>query len=385
LGDRLEENLASFEDILVAGFSSPLATSVLHPTIVLWNEMILRMGERELQCPEQILDSVRRQRRIADVLLPFGVEDDMQVEETMPVPSPHISRLMDQISESSDSSPRKKREARWKKPALLTPDSREDRRSARLKRRAQSEERRKKLPHEDSQIQFISVEPVVPSVDESQHLTEHQKEVAEMQRTEAAGLYPDMNHDEVSDVPMSSPIVASVKRRASQNFRRRSQPPPDAVMDLDSHLTEDEDVLCSVVDAPEPSKTQFYSADTDDKTDPIGSPMPEDPSSMQLVEEMRASFQMASQTEVLEHIVEEAFVNEQGKRPRDEEVGEVEMPPSKRVEVEEQPATAEAVLDQLRMIVESTKATSNAWTQEQRLQLGDLVFELQAAARGLLG
>jgi hypothetical protein len=371
MNEQLGHDISAFEELMLASLTSSVSKSVLDQTITFWNSVMNKVGDQELEYSDQLMEAVHQLRRVADIQLPFGVVDRTTRIEELEAP-----RFIGQLDDVSSSDSNARRDPKRKKSALITPDSREDRRSARLKKRAQSQERRRKLPHEDSQIQFVPIEPLKPNLAESQHLTDHQKEMVEAQRLEAAALYPDLNQDEASDLPMSSPIIASVKRR-SESFRRRSQETPDELDNIPSLLVDESNMFQS---EEQDARTQFYSVDNE-MTDPIIPSSPADPSSLQLREEMRASLSMQSQMQEMDERVEDSFpVNENGKRTL---ASDDDLPPAKRPDLKDAPSPQE-ILDLLKSLVSGAREKKVEWTEEQRRELGELAFEMQAAARGLL-
>jgi hypothetical protein len=95
-----------------------------------------------------------------------------------------------------------------------------------------------KLRHENSQIQFEAItgsSPVSDAIEESQHLTERQKEVSERQREEAAVMFPDIRSSprprsgtpsKASETSQPLPPHSSTRTRllASANVVRQTTP-----------------------------------------------------------------------------------------------------------------------------------------------------------------
>lgn len=106
---------------------------------------------------------------------------------------------------------------------------------------------RAKLRHEDSQIQFEPIHSSPPSIDdaqESQNLTEHQKEVTERQHLDATSLYSDLNTSSPASILRSSPAKANKLRRkpamtssGSMNAKLRSSSSDENHEELDRPST----------------------------------------------------------------------------------------------------------------------------------------------------
>lgn len=195
--------LRTLEPLLVAGFVSP-HRQVVNDTIVFWNA---RFGAQEsLEYPCELESVIRARQADASIDLPtFPDSDAERVPATLPefyelesqaaisMPARNVPRA-EQVREDAA---RKAQPAQsvyftaQKSPAAksITIPSSEGRRS----RASGSSTPKARLRHNDSQIQFAPIDssPMRPA-DESQHLTEHQKEVTARQNQDAQ-MFPELS------------------------------------------------------------------------------------------------------------------------------------------------------------------------------------------------
>ncbi|KAM3083996.1 hypothetical protein ACMFMG_001896 [Clarireedia jacksonii] len=118
------------------------------------------------------------------------------------------------------------------------------------KRKSRKKSSNGKLRHEDSQIRFEAIaesSPVPDAMEESQHLTERQKEVRERQREEAALMFPDIRSSPLTRTSTPSrasenllqlPLLSSTRSRMLASAKTARQTTPDLrVLDLDNFIT----------------------------------------------------------------------------------------------------------------------------------------------------
>lgn len=224
--------LKALSDVISAGFSST-RRSIVNATVLMWNESF---GQLEsLEYPPKIETILRQLRQVVEIELPtFPPKADHDVSCGIPINEhptndqkettsdlPFMS-MEDGNSSQEELTPMAERHATPKplQPALastgaglftgvVSP--------AAALRSGSSVTPKARLRHNDSQIQFVAVEssPLVAEAGESQNLTEHQKEMMEKQRTEAARMYPDFSS---SPLPWSAaPGMASTGRAGSMS------------------------------------------------------------------------------------------------------------------------------------------------------------------------
>ncbi|WPG98242.1 Hypothetical protein R9X50_00103000 [Acrodontium crateriforme] len=215
--------VSALETLITAGYSSP-HKAIVNETIMFWNEEFGSLDD--LTYPEKLQQVLRARLIDADINLPnfpdsngqvvltnlpeffetqvdatmpkFGSDMDVDSEDesmthaprSAPVPQSHSllsSRisLLEPLATSSPVRPATRR------PSHSTPKAR--------------------LRHEDSQIEFAPIDSSPVRVDnESQHLTEHQKEVAGRQ-LENVHLFPDLS----SPMAQSTALPGHFSRRLS--------------------------------------------------------------------------------------------------------------------------------------------------------------------------
>ncbi|KND91154.1 Telomere length regulator protein rif1 [Tolypocladium ophioglossoides CBS 100239] len=188
---RLEKkDFDQIEPLLTAAFKSK-DPFILSRAADVWNAAI--KDEEKVECSDSLLSIVSSLRSKVDLIVPGADPSSGGFGAQAP---PFIGQLDDQsfVAISSASSRHDSNQAA----APAVPVSK---RSATRKRRmelvpevCEKPAKRKSAPrlrHDDSQMRFASIAPSSPQHDESQHLTDRQKEVRERQRENAA-LYPDI-------------------------------------------------------------------------------------------------------------------------------------------------------------------------------------------------
>lgn len=186
--------LETLEPILVAGLSSP-SKEIVNRTITFWNESF---GAQDiLDYPPKLLPVLRARRTQADIQLP-GLGDDDSDSEIVDLPA---------FAESQGGSPNvHTTEHRSPRPTIKplnmflnspfgTPGLSAT--GSASKKRTKSSRRSTpiaRLRHDDSQLEFAPIEcsPSRSAVQESQMLTEHQKEVMARQHGDAQ-MFPELS------------------------------------------------------------------------------------------------------------------------------------------------------------------------------------------------
>jgi len=194
-------------------------------TITLWNSTF-GTCEEILEYPQRVADVLLRLRPIADIDLPsfpHSLEIEVSAEHRQPPTFPESQEdIMDFVSSTnidlalpaiilnrvsrhqstSIGSTKDLRSGTSIRPRDQTPES--------SKRKSKKQVSTPKLRHNDSQIQFETIEssPIADVILDSQLLTARQKEVKERQNAEAAAMFPD-----IRSTPLSK--ADSIQRRLS--------------------------------------------------------------------------------------------------------------------------------------------------------------------------
>ena len=193
--------LRALEPLLVAGFASP-HRAVVNDSVVFWNETF--GAERLLEYPTKLESVLRARLTDADITLPTFPDIDIDhVPATLPAffDSPSQESIGLQPPRFVGSSGPGFLSPRGLPPntnlasksstisrAIFSPSP-----AKRTNRRSASSTPRPRLRHDDSQIQFAPIDSSpLPPADESQYLTEHQKEVKARQHLDAQ-LFPDLS------------------------------------------------------------------------------------------------------------------------------------------------------------------------------------------------
>lgn len=213
--------LKSLEILLVAGFASP-HRQVVNETILFWNAKF--GGQRSLEYPPK-LESVLRARMVnADIELPAFPDSNIEhVPATLPDFFETESRDTNTISAQGPASGLQPHQ-QWatcelkpeqseyftaqKSPAVnvTTIPNTVDRRSA----ASGSSTPKARLRHDDSQIQFALIDSSpIRFEDDSQHFTEHQKEVKARQN-ETAQMFPELSS---SPMAQSTALLRPLSKR----------------------------------------------------------------------------------------------------------------------------------------------------------------------------
>ncbi|KAM0707791.1 hypothetical protein Q7P35_004440 [Cladosporium inversicolor] len=236
--------LTLLQPLMVAGFVSP-KLAVVNRTITFWNECFGQLDS--LRYPSKLEKVLRAASNYVELDLPDFPENAADEE---PIHLPAFSGPQD---EDSQLDPKSSSSSRWKglprgtaSPAKRTPASIDV--SSRLatietggtfsasKSNSKSTTAKARLRHDDSQILFAPIDSSpLPIEDESQILTDHQKEVRARQ-VEGAQMFPDIS---------STPVRKSTPRS------RRNAP---GILDFSTNIevpTADDEVVSTPLDVPE--------------------------------------------------------------------------------------------------------------------------------------
>lgn len=236
--------LETVQDLILAGFHSP-RESIVNVTICFWNDFVDQATELMLDItyPEKLIDAALCLRSISDVHLPPDYADkENEVRAHQLHGDGYSANMAQQSSEArtfvafSDygSQPSMTplavrafgppNHVRIISPMPPKPDS------SRTKSPTSKNTPRRKLRHEDSQIIFepIATSSPVQAAEETQNFTDHQKEVLERQRDEAAAMFRDIGSDEVSSQSGNKLIINSdiavVSSDSGENDSRPTTP-----------------------------------------------------------------------------------------------------------------------------------------------------------------
>ncbi|PNY20494.1 Telomere length regulator protein rif1 [Tolypocladium capitatum] len=256
---RLEKkDFDQIEPLLTAAFKSK-DSFILSRAADVWNAAV--KDEEKAECSDSLLSIVSSLRSKVDLVVPGADPSNGDFGAQAP---PFIGHPDDQsfVAISSASSrhdsnqaaapvvPVSKRPATRKRRMELTQEVRE---------KPTKRQSAPRLRHDDSQMQFAPIAPSSPQHDESQHLTDRQKEVRDRQRENAA-LYPDIR----SGSPAGSLEEVAPKKSKDEEIvdgeRRARDTTP-------KHNTSFDELISST---PTPRRGQVLPMD--DANDPPSSP-----------------------------------------------------------------------------------------------------------------
>lgn len=231
--------LLHLETLITAGFISRRRT-IVNASITSWNKTFGK--EDSLRYPPRLEMVLRRLRGSVDLVLPsLEIEENEEVSEPLETASTTLIRRQDaelsfyDSDDSSDEPRRSVRSSRIKEsPFKIIKSARGSKpqspaASSPASRRTSSRRTPKvRLRHDNSQIQFEAIvsSPSNPFVQESQILTERQKEMIERQRL-SGGLFANMGAPSPSrDAPPSPMEIHSDMQSADDLPSRNTQITP---------------------------------------------------------------------------------------------------------------------------------------------------------------
>lgn len=207
------------EDALCAGFQSRSKT-IANVTIAAWNKSF--GAETTLEYPDHLRATFTRLRHLAEVELP-GFKD-FEGEANLPEDDNALflwlsstnDTQVEEVTKSSlapNSTPRRSLHTAGNsaKPAAVTPLKK-----VRKGLSSTPVTPPTRLRHDDSQIRFVAVEssPIDPANNESQLLTDRQKEVKERQQADAA-IFSDIRSSPVAETQQAEYVVRTEPRDVS--------------------------------------------------------------------------------------------------------------------------------------------------------------------------
>ncbi|KHN96895.1 Rap1-interacting factor 1 [Metarhizium album ARSEF 1941] len=251
------QDLDVIEQVLTAAFKSTHAT-IVNRTGVMWNTTMMKDDEN-IECSDRLMAAISSVRSKIDIVVP-GVSGDTSRGIQAPKGGPPIGDGLDVVSPSSShpdasiaTSTTRSSTSRMpmtkRRRLEMTPELHH----TKLTKRMSTPRRR----HDDSQIQFKPIASS-PLHDESQHLTERQKEVRERQRQNAL-LYTDAQPS-LSPPSAGNPGGPSTQRNAPAGGKLAQESTP-------KHGKSFEDLISST---PTPRRGQVFQMD--DFNDPPSSP-----------------------------------------------------------------------------------------------------------------
>ncbi|KAL8634162.1 hypothetical protein Q9189_000081 [Teloschistes chrysophthalmus] len=188
--------LQSFEDLIVAGFSSR-HMGIVNEMIITWNKTF---GQADnLEYPAALRTILTKLRTEFDLELPGFVDDEKTEIQSSPF---DFVASQEEETDIGIEAAHKSTYSVIHKPLLdqkaKEPGQHQARTALSSPRQTSPRQHRStpraRLRHDNSQIQFAAIEssPLIPESPESQHLTHHQKEVKERQEQDAAAMFPDI-------------------------------------------------------------------------------------------------------------------------------------------------------------------------------------------------
>ncbi|KAL8721271.1 MAG: hypothetical protein Q9225_002013 [Loekoesia sp. 1 TL-2023] len=189
--------LADIQDLLVAGFRSR-HKAIVNDLIIMWNQSF---AETEyLEYPAKLRDVLAHLRSRVDIGLPGFVNSEAM--EITSSPFNFVESQDEEFGKGPRADSRKSTCSPDKEPTGLhsayTPQhalvNKTRSPAAKPSPRESKSTPKGRLRHDNSQIQFAAIDssPPTAATIESQHLTDHQKEVKERQEQGAAAMFPDI-------------------------------------------------------------------------------------------------------------------------------------------------------------------------------------------------
>ncbi|RMX87788.1 hypothetical protein D0869_02109 [Hortaea werneckii] len=273
--------LRALEPLLVAGFSSP-HKGIVNQSINFWNGTF---GSNEsLECPNTLAKVLRTRAADADISLPGLSIDDEIYDDSLQLPAffesqttsfPLSKRPIEAVPQAAASKPDDSRDFPSSE-QLQDPESTSVSATA-LHRRKESGGKAR-LRHDDSQLHFAPIESSPVHFEDSQMLTERQKEIKARQH-ENAQMFPELSS---SPVVKQSTTVRKLEKRLDFNSESAGEEPigtPTGPPDANAPMSDD-----NIPSSPTPSSAkdpgsaqiEMHDSDTELAQDPPSSPPRED-------------------------------------------------------------------------------------------------------------
>lgn len=193
LGHLDKSSFAQIEPLLAAGFKSK-HRYIVNKTAEAWNAIV--KDEEELECSDSLKSLVAALRPQVDLVLPgveessgeFGAQATSFIESQNDLSFVALSSAKSSRQEAVQPTPPVLSLSKIASKGPMTRKRRRDATPEVAKSKSAKRTTTPRLRHDNSQIQFAPIESS-PLVEESQHLTERQKEVRERQK-DNSNLYP---------------------------------------------------------------------------------------------------------------------------------------------------------------------------------------------------
>ncbi|KAL8729474.1 MAG: hypothetical protein Q9166_004722 [cf. Caloplaca sp. 2 TL-2023] len=232
--------LGIVQDLVMAGFRSRHPT-IVNDMITTWNQTFAKA--ESLEYPEPLRVVLTKLRPMVDIGLPSFVEDDDFDIDSSPFnfveshgedtdADAQIAALTTSRYLGPTAPPVSNRSSHSPAVGVRSSGTSASRRASRMTPRA-------RLRHDYSQIQFAAIDssPLAPVSDESQHLTDHQKEIKERQEYDAALMFRDIRSSprEPRSAERSLELVLHKKETLGKALDADAEqsptfPPGDAIM-----------------------------------------------------------------------------------------------------------------------------------------------------------
>ncbi|KAI6894054.1 hypothetical protein KC334_g12399 [Hortaea werneckii] len=281
MSEKSTNTLHALEPLLVAGLSSP-HKGIVNQSIDFWNGTF---GNNENQeCPNTLARVLRVRAAEADISLPGLSIDDEIYDDSLQLPAffesqttslPLSKRPIEAVPQAAASKPDDFSEFA-SSGQLQDPDSTSVSATA-LNRRKESGGKAR-LRHDDSQLHFAPIESSPVHFEDSQMLTERQKEIKARQH-ENAQMFPELSS---SPVVKQSTTVRKLEKRLDFNSESAGEEPigtPTGPPDANAPMSDD-----NIPSSPTPSSAkdpgsaqiEMHDSDSELAQDPPSSPPRED-------------------------------------------------------------------------------------------------------------
>ncbi|KAL8679813.1 MAG: hypothetical protein Q9186_003929 [Xanthomendoza sp. 1 TL-2023] len=230
--------LSMLQDLVISGFRSR-HKRVVNEWITTWNQTFARA--ETLEYPPSLRIVLKKLRPTIDIELPGFVDEEeseimsspfnyveSQEEEEEDYPELEIAgaKTKPLLKQGRVVSQTTKRTSHSRMTAVLSPGTP----STTGSRREPKQTPKARLRHDNSQIHFTAVDssPLIPESDETQHLTDHQKETRERQEHDVAAMFRDVQYSARSSRSADRPLelVLHKKQPTSKPLDADADPSP---------------------------------------------------------------------------------------------------------------------------------------------------------------
>ncbi|KAL8700522.1 MAG: hypothetical protein Q9224_000927 [Gallowayella concinna] len=230
--------LSMLQDLVISGFRSR-HKRVVNEWITTWNQTFARA--ETLEYPPSLRIVLKKLRPTIDIELPGFVDEEeseimsspfnyveSQEEEEEDYPELEIAgaKTKPLLKQGRVVSQTTKRTSHSRMTAVLSPGTP----STTGSRREPKQTPKARLRHDNSQIHFTAVDssPLIPESDETQHLTDHQKETRERQEHDVAAMFRDIQYSARSSRSADRPLelVLHKKQPTSKPLDADADPSP---------------------------------------------------------------------------------------------------------------------------------------------------------------